>query len=201
MMVMSPLSPVLSHWPICSGPLNPGVSPMSPVSPLARAYTYARTLNTINYICDIGDTGDILEFKGFFAVTSSSPLSPIGGIAMAVYRFQAGAFEKLADSLDDLDKTFADWDRPVEAFAEQKGMHLLDEVDAVYQVFTRVPGKKVFSRLREYRWWFRLTDVMDVADDVLIEDSLPDYLAFMGLIQPLVVRARDVAREVKGGGQ
>lgn len=116
---------------------------------------------------------------------------------MAVYEFKGGQFERLAASLDDFDGTFRNWNETVAAFAEAKGMHLLDEVEGVYQLFVHTPEHQTFSRLRAYRWWFCLVDEVDVMDQVLIPDSLPDFLAFMGMLKPLVDRRAAVKQEVR----
>lgn len=116
---------------------------------------------------------------------------------MAVYKYESGEFTKLAASLDDLDGTFKEWKGLVGEFATSKGMVLLDDVDGVYELYCRNPSNQTFSRLREYRWWFRLVDELGVADDVMIPDSLPDFLAFVGQLQPLVIRAEALVREVR----
>ncbi|HGM5018384.1 TPA: hypothetical protein ACKPYW_002795 [Pseudomonas aeruginosa] len=116
---------------------------------------------------------------------------------MAVYEFKNGQFQRLAESLDDFDGTFRAWEGEVSEFAAQRGMLFHDDVDGVYDLYLRDPGGKVFSRLRDYRWWFRVYDGAFMTDDVLVPDSLPDYLAFMALLQPVVARAEAVAREVR----
>ena len=120
---------------------------------------------------------------------------------MAVYRFVGGQFERLAAAMDELDGTFRGWDGTFRQFAESKGMWLLDDVAGVYELFGHAASGVRFTRLKEYRWWFHLVDELDAADEVLIPDSLPDYLAFMAMLRPLVERAAELKRETAGGAQ
>ncbi|WP_139199028.1 hypothetical protein [Pseudomonas panipatensis] len=114
-----------------------------------------------------------------------------------MYEFKNGQFQHLAASMDDFEGTFRGFEGAVSEFAAQKGMQYHDDVAGVYDLYLRNPEKRVFSRLRDYRWWFRVSDGAFMVDDVLVPDSLPDYLAFMGMLQPLVTRAAELAREVE----
>ncbi len=120
---------------------------------------------------------------------------------MAVYELKNGQFQRLAESLDDFDATFKAWEGDVAEFAAARGMLYHDDVDGVYDLYLRDPSQKTFSKLRAYRWWFRVYDGAFMADDVVISDSLPDCLAFMGMLQPLISRAEAQARDVRESGR
>jgi len=116
---------------------------------------------------------------------------------MAVYEFKNGQFQRIAESMEAFDSGLKDWEGETSEFAAKRGMLYHDDVDGVYDLYLRDPSGKTFSRLRDYRWWFRVYDGLFMFDDVLVPDSLPDYLAFMALLQPVVARAEAVAGEVR----
>lgn len=115
---------------------------------------------------------------------------------MAVYRFENGRFEKIASSMEELVPAFAEWNGSIQAFAGTQGMTALDDDADVFMLHARAGMEDARGPLAEYRWWFALVDTMDQADDVLIPDSFPDYLAFWAQLEPLIRRARAIKEEV-----
>lgn len=112
---------------------------------------------------------------------------------MAVFRFEQGVFTRLDDSLA---AHLAGQDCSAADIALRNGMVLLDDVEGVYELFTRRPGDRTLGRLAGYRWWFRVCDEVGAVDDVLIRDELPAYLDFLGRLEPLVRRMASIRGEV-----
>jgi len=120
---------------------------------------------------------------------------------MATYRFKDSSFVKLADDFDDLlPDELKSWEVLSELYAEL-GFRPWEEVAGTYECHVRsgAPEDAAVERAwqPEIRWLFVVEIIEDTFDVVLIENSLPDYLAFLAAVEPMVRRNRALGAEIK----
>lgn len=119
---------------------------------------------------------------------------------MAVYEFNQGKFERVAEAIDELLKGRAiRWEGVDELMAQLRFMPH-DDVPNVYVSYRRRQADGSSTKLADWKrdvcWVFEVTVAEDGIDFVLVKDSLPDYLALLAALEPLVQRRKDLVAEV-----
>ena len=116
---------------------------------------------------------------------------------MAVYMFNNGVFKKESPTLEELlPAELVDWEG-FDELLKRLGFSKDDEVLGVFTSYVRV------GEARDDRWLPALKWIIDVEtyessfDLVFIEDSLPDYLGVMAVIQPLIDRSKEIHKEIE----
>lgn len=115
---------------------------------------------------------------------------------MAVYKFNGGAFQRVGEDLGEMVPAHL-----LEAAEVQRGMAavgfwLSDAIGDSVSIYRRAPVAGGVHYLPGVRWVFDVSVDGEAIDSVLVGDSLPDYLALLGLLQPLIARRRELAVEV-----
>lgn len=115
---------------------------------------------------------------------------------MAVYKFNGGAFQRVGEDLGELVPAHL-----LETAERQRamgtvGFWLSDTVCDSVAIYRRAPAAGGVHYLPGVSWVFDVSVDGEAIDWVLVGDSLPDYLALLGLLQPLIARRRELAAEV-----
>lgn len=115
---------------------------------------------------------------------------------MAVYKFNGGAFQRVGDDLGEMVKAHLLGSAEVQRAMDAIGFWLSDAIGDSVLIFRRAPATGGVHYLPGVRWVFDVSVDGEAIDSVLVGDSLPDYLALLGLLQPLITRRRELAAEV-----
>ena len=109
---------------------------------------------------------------------------------MAVYTVENGQLKRVAEDL--VQYTGVTWEEVGEPdeFFRKLGFFLQDDVELAYRRYQRVDGDRAVLP-----GVVQLFDVMahdSVIDYILLDDHLPNYLAVMTMLSPLVAHAQAV---------
>jgi len=120
---------------------------------------------------------------------------------MAVYEVVKGELVKVAAQLEDLLlPELADIeDYEVGLLQKKLGFIVYDEVADVYKLFRRGGLESAKGKLPGIRFIFDVSIDESAIDSILVmDDSLPDFLAVMRMLEPLVNRTASLRKEVLG---
>lgn len=120
---------------------------------------------------------------------------------MAIYTIKQGLFSRVADRVEELLKArVVHWNSFEELFRGFRFV-LHDEVAGVYDIYRRQAfdssQQRLLSWMPAIQWIFVVSTSDDNVDLILIEDSLPDYLEALRQLQPLALRAKQRAYDVR----
>lgn len=109
---------------------------------------------------------------------------------MAVYQVVKGELDKVGETLEGLlraDLTeWDDWEEDVMSKGLQ--FHRYDEEEGVYRLYRREDVQRPAGELPGIRYVFDVNIDDSNIDYILVEDSLPQFLAVMKLLEPLAAR-------------
>ncbi|WP_275546303.1 hypothetical protein [Pseudomonas sp. Marseille-Q0931] len=120
---------------------------------------------------------------------------------MAVYEVVKGELVKVAAQLEDLLlPELADFDDYEVGLLQKKlGFIVYDDVADVYRLFRRENMERAKGELPGIRFIFDVCIDGSAMDCILVkDDSLPDFLAVMRMLEPLVNRTASLRKEVLG---
>ena len=115
---------------------------------------------------------------------------------MAVYKLSGGAFQRVGEDLQALVPAVVLETPDLHAVLRAIGFLLSDDIDDSVMIFRRNPAGGAVHYLPGVRWVFVVFVDGDVADFVLVGDSLPDYLEMLSQLQPVINRRREIAAAV-----
>ena len=115
---------------------------------------------------------------------------------MAVYKFNGGAFQRVGEDLGEMVPAHLLSSTELHGVMSEAGFLLSDDIDDAVSIYRRAPVAGGVHYLPGVRWVFDVSVDGEAIDSVLVGDSLPDYLALLGLLQPLITRRRELAAEV-----
>jgi HPt (histidine-containing phosphotransfer) domain-containing protein len=118
---------------------------------------------------------------------------------MAVYQIEKGELVEVGATLEELlREDWADWEDYEELLKKLK-LSLYDEVSDVYKMYRRPDGAQnsPLGELPGIKYVFDVNIDGDNFDYILLSDRLPEYLAVMRLLEPLVNRDQLLRQEVK----
>lgn len=115
---------------------------------------------------------------------------------MAVYKFNGGVFQRVGEDLGDLVPAHLLDAAELHVMMMGIGFLLSDDIGGVVMTYRRAPAGGGVHYLPGVRWVFDVSVDGEAIDWVLVGDSLPDYLALLGLLQPVITRRRELAAEV-----
>lgn len=115
---------------------------------------------------------------------------------MAVYKFNNGEFQRVGEDLGELVPAHLLSSTELHGVMINAGFWLSDDIDGTVSIYRRAPAGGGVHYLPGVRWVFDVSVDGEALDSVLVGDSLPDYLALLGLLQPLIARRRELAVEV-----
>ncbi len=114
---------------------------------------------------------------------------------MAVYGIEKGELVQLAETLESmLSPELAGWS-DFDGLLSGLGMGLYDEVGDAYRLYRRQRYDEAWpeGKLPGVKFMFEVNIDGDNFDVILIGDRLPDYLAVLRLLEPLVAADKDAA--------
>ncbi|WP_296276760.1 hypothetical protein [Pseudomonas sp. UBA7530] len=118
---------------------------------------------------------------------------------MAVYEVVKGELVKVAAQLEDLllPELAHVEDYEVGLLEKRLGFIVYDDVEDVYKLFRRGRLENAEGKLPGVRFIFDVSIDESAMDSILVkEDSLPDFLAVMRMLEPLVNRAATLRQEL-----
>lgn len=119
---------------------------------------------------------------------------------MAVYGIEKGELVQLAETLESmLSPELAGWS-DFDDLLSGLGMGLYDEVGDAYRLYRRHCYDEAWpeGKLPGVKFVFDVNVDGDNFDLILIGDRLPDYLAVLRLLEPLVAADKDMAVRTEG---
>ncbi|ASL27365.1 hypothetical protein [Azotobacter chroococcum] len=114
---------------------------------------------------------------------------------MAVYGVEKGELVLLAETLESmLCQELANW-KEFDDLLKDLGLWVHDEVGDAYKLYRRQAHAESWpeGRLPGVKFIFDVNVDGDSIDYILVGDRLPDFLAVLRLLEPLVAADRDVA--------
>ncbi len=115
---------------------------------------------------------------------------------MAVYKFNSGALQRVGEDLGELVPAYLVDTPELHAAMMAVGFLLSDDIDGAVLIYRRAPAVSGVHYLPGVRWVFDVSVDGEAIDWVLVGDSLPDYLALLALLQPVIARRREIVAEV-----
>jgi hypothetical protein len=118
---------------------------------------------------------------------------------MAVYQIEKGELVEVGATLEGmLREDWANWEDYEELLKNLK-LSLYDEVTDVYKMYRRPDGvqNSACGELPGIKYVFDVNIDGDNFDYILLSDRLPEYLAVMRLLEPLVNRDQAIRQEVQ----
>ncbi|SFP29095.1 hypothetical protein SAMN05216601_10874 [Ectopseudomonas composti] len=109
---------------------------------------------------------------------------------MAVYKVEKDELVKVGENLEDMVRSdWADWENFEDIFlGEQLKFRLYDDATGVYRLYRREEAKRPDGELPDVKYIFDVNVDGSNFDYILVEDSLPQFLAVMRMLEPLAAR-------------
>lgn len=109
---------------------------------------------------------------------------------MAVYKIEGGELVKFGDTLEGLVRAdWAEWENFESGFlGDLLKFRLYDEAEDVYMLYRREDADRPDGELPGVKYLFDVNLDDSNLDFILVEDSLPQYLAALRLLEPLATR-------------
>jgi hypothetical protein len=109
---------------------------------------------------------------------------------MAVYKVEKGELVKVGDTLEGLVREdWAEWENFESGFlGDLLKFRLYDEADDVYLLYRREDAARPEGELPGVKYLFDVNIDESNMDFILVEDSLPQFLTVLKLLEPLATR-------------
>ncbi len=118
---------------------------------------------------------------------------------MAVYKVENGELVRIEEDFMNLVRPeWVEWDDFEEDLLRARlGFIRYDDEENVYRLFRRENVDRPEGELPKVRFIFDVNIDESNFDFILLEDSLPDFLAVMRMLEPLVNRQQRLNRELE----
>lgn len=109
---------------------------------------------------------------------------------MAVYKVEKGELVKVGDTLEGMVRSdWAEWEDFEDGFlGALLKFRLYDDADDVYRLYRREEAERPDGELPGVKYIFDVNIDGSNFDYILVEDSLPQFLAVMRMLEPLATR-------------
>lgn len=118
---------------------------------------------------------------------------------MAVYKVEKGELVRIEEEFMNLVRPeWVEWnDFEEDLLRTRLGFIRYDEEEGVYRLYRRENVARPEGELPKVRYIFDVSIDDSSFDLILLEDALPDFLAVMSMLEPLVNRQQRLSKELE----